>query len=76
MPKLKTRKSLTKRLKITKTGKILRRQAFRRHLKAGKSKKRLRNLKRIIELKGYYAKKIRKSAGIKKIHLKEYTIKK
>ncbi|MFH1863301.1 MAG: 50S ribosomal protein L35 [bacterium] len=76
MPKLKTRKSLIKRFKITKTGKILRRQASRRHLKAGKSKKRLRNLKRIIELKGYYTKKIRKAAGIKKIRTKGYTIKK
>ena len=76
MPKLKTRKSLIKRFKITKTGKILRRQASRRHLKAGKSKKRLRNLKRIIELKGYYTKKIRKAAGIKKIRVKEYSIKK
>lgn len=73
---MKTRKSLVKRLKITKTGKILRRHAFRRHLKAGKSKKSLRNLKRIVELTGYYAKKIRKAAGIKKRHLKGYTLKK
>jgi len=63
MPKMKTRKSLTKRFRITKTGKILRRQAFRRHLKAGKSKKRLRNLKRTIELKGFYAKKVHKATG-------------
>lgn len=76
MPKLKTRKSLLKRFKITKTGKILRRQAFRRHLKAGKSKKRLRNLKRTLELTGFYAKKIRKAAGIKKIRVKGYSIKK
>jgi ribosomal protein L35 len=63
MPKLKTRKSLTNRLKITKHGKILRRQSFRRHLKSGKTAKRLRNLKKTIELKGYYAKKIHKATG-------------
>lgn len=60
MPKLKTRKLLTNRLKITKSGKILRRQSFRRHLKASKSAKRLKNLKRTIELTGFYAKKITK----------------
>lgn len=61
--KMKSRKSITKRLKITKNGKIMRRQSFRRHLKAGKTSKRLRNLKRIKELTGYYAKKIRKATG-------------
>ena len=60
---MKGRKSILKRLKITKNGKIMRRQSFRRHLKAGKSSKQLRNLKRIKELKGYYAKKIRKATG-------------
>ena len=65
MSKRKVRKSITNRLKITKTGKVMRRQGFRRHLKKGKSSKRLTNLKRVIELKGYYAKKIRKAVGKK-----------
>ena len=34
MPKQKSRKSLTNRIKVTKNGKLLRRQSFRRHLKA------------------------------------------
>lgn len=63
MPKLKTRKSLTKRFRITKSGKVLRRQGFRSHLKAGKSKNRLRNLKKVIELRGHMAKKIKKALG-------------
>ena len=63
MPKLKTRKSLIKRFRITKNGKILRRQSFRRHLKSHKSKKQLKNLKRTVELKGFYAKKIHKVTG-------------
>ena len=63
MPKQKTKKLITKRFRITKHGKVLRRQAFRRHLKAGKSQKRLKNLKRVIELTGPMAKKIRKVLG-------------
>lgn len=65
MSKRKVRKSITNRFKVTKNGKVMRRQGFRRHLKAGKSSKRLRNLKRVIELKGFYAKKIRKAVGKK-----------
>ncbi|MBI4153693.1 50S ribosomal protein L35 [Candidatus Woesebacteria bacterium] len=63
MPKAKTRKSVSRRFRITKRGKVLRRQAFRRHLKASKSKKRLRNLKKVKELTGHFAKRIRKSVG-------------
>jgi ribosomal protein L35 len=63
MPKVKSRNSISTRLRITKNGKIMRRQSFRRHLKASKSSKRLHNLKRTIELKGFYAKKIHKSTG-------------
>ncbi|MFC1625440.1 50S ribosomal protein L35 [Patescibacteria group bacterium] len=66
MPKQKTRKSITKRFKVTKTGKVLRRQGFRRHLSVKKSSKKLTNLKRVKELKGFYAKKIKKSLGVKK----------
>lgn len=63
MPKVKSRKSLINRLKITKNGKVMRRQSFRRHLKATKTSKQLRNLKKTIEMTGYYAKKIRKAVG-------------
>lgn len=64
MPKAKSKKLLLKRLKITKNGKIMRRQSFRRHLKASKSKKQLKNLKKTVEMVGYHAKKIRKFLGI------------
>jgi large subunit ribosomal protein L35 len=63
MSKRKVRKSITNRFKVTKTGKVMRRQGFRRHLKASKSSKQLRNLKRIVELKGFYAKKVKKAVG-------------
>lgn len=63
MGKMKTKKSLTNRLTITKNGKIMRRQSFRRHLKAGKSAKRLGNLKKTIEMTGFFAKKVHKFTG-------------
>jgi len=64
--KHKVRKSLLNRFKITKNGKILRRRASRRHLNAKKSKKRLTNLKKSVEVKGFYAKKLKKAMSIKK----------
>jgi large subunit ribosomal protein L35 len=61
MPKQKTRKSIIRRFRFTKNGKVMRRQAGRRHLKAGKSQKRLMNLKRTKRVTGFYAKKLRKA---------------
>ncbi|OIN97398.1 MAG: 50S ribosomal protein L35 [Deltaproteobacteria bacterium CG1_02_45_11] len=46
MPKLKTNKSVKKRYRITKKGKILRHHAGKGHLLTGKSKKRKRALRR------------------------------
>jgi len=46
MPKLKTKKSVAKRIKITKKGKALRYQAGKRHLLSGKKSKRKRMLRR------------------------------
>lgn len=46
MPKLKTRKGIAKRFKITKKGKIKRQKAGRGHLLAKKSRKRKRLLKK------------------------------
>ncbi len=63
MPKQKTRKSITKRFRITKSGKVLRRQGFRRHLNVKKSSKKKRRLKRVVETKKTYARKIRKVMG-------------
>lgn len=65
MNKRKVRKSITNRFKVTKTGKVMRRQGFRRHLKKSKSAKQIRNLKKVKELKGFYAKKIRRAVGKK-----------
>jgi len=46
MPKIKTKKGLAKRFKITKSGKIKRSKACRGHLLGKKSSKRKRQLRR------------------------------
>ena len=63
MPKQKTRKSVQKRFKITKTGKVMRRGACGRHLNAKKSKKRLRRQKVPKQITGRIAIKIKKVLG-------------
>lgn len=60
MPKQKTRKSIAKRFKVTKTGKVLRKGSFSSHLKAGKSKRRLRRQKVPVLVPKAYAAKIKK----------------
>ena len=45
MPKLKTRKAIAKRFRLTASGKIKRLRAFRGHLKTWKSSKRKRFLR-------------------------------
>lgn len=63
MPKQKTKKSLTKRFRITKKGKVLRRQGFRRHLNVKKSSRKKRKLGRIVQMNKIYAKKVKKALG-------------
>lgn len=62
--KHKPNKALQRRIKVTKTGKLLRRKSFGRHLRAGKSKGRIRNLKRPENISGKLEKKIRQVLGI------------
>ncbi len=59
--KAKTRKSLVKRFKITKTGKVLRRAIGQMHYRAKNSGKKRREMKRLVEMKKQDAKKIKKS---------------
>ena len=46
MPKQKTNKSFRKRIKITKSGKVMRGRPGRRHLLSGKPSKQRRKLRR------------------------------
>ncbi|MDP2923833.1 MAG: 50S ribosomal protein L35 [Candidatus Omnitrophota bacterium] len=46
MPKLKSKRSLLKRVRVTKNKKVLRSKAGRRHLLSGRSEKRKRFLRK------------------------------
>ncbi|HXV18606.1 MAG TPA: 50S ribosomal protein L35 [Candidatus Omnitrophota bacterium] len=46
MPKLKTNKSVQKRVRVTKSGKFKKMRAGRRHLLEGKSPKRKRHMRK------------------------------
>lgn len=64
MPKLKTKKILFKKIKITGTGKILRSHQLRKgHLRRHKSKQALRRYKRPIEIDKSIEKTIKKLLG-------------
>jgi len=59
--KLKTRKSVAKRIKITKTGKVLRRhQLAKGHLRSKRPKKKTREYRRILEVSKADRKKIKR----------------
>jgi len=53
-----------RRIKISKTGKLLRRRGFGRHLKASKSKSRKRSLKQTVRISGPLEKKLRQVLGV------------
>lgn len=63
MPKLKTRKSASKRFKITKRGKVIFGHQYQGHLKLHKSKRRLRRLKEPGQMQGKFANKIKQMLG-------------
>jgi len=52
MPKMKTHKGAAKRFKLTGSGKLMRRKAFRNHILEKKSPTRKRRLKREAEISG------------------------
>jgi large subunit ribosomal protein L35 len=46
MPKIKTHRGAAKRLKVTGTGKLMKRSGYKSHLLTGKSAKRTRSLRK------------------------------
>ncbi len=64
MPKMKTHRGAAKRFKLTGTGKIKRRKAFRGHLLEKKPSKRTRRLARPEILSGGDAKEVKKLLGL------------
>ncbi len=62
--KPKTRKSASRRFKVTATGKIMRRVQNSRHLRIKKSKRAKRRYRQYVEVDGKYAKKIKQMFGL------------
>ena len=64
MPKIKTRKAFAKRIRVTKTGKLMRKGAWQSHLLEHKSKKRKRNYENEQPVAKADRKEVRRSLGI------------
>lgn len=65
MPKMKTHKATAKRVKLTATGKVVRRRAFGNHMLSKKSKSRKRNINTPAIVTGSIAKNIKRALGAK-----------
>ncbi len=63
MPKMKTDRGAAKRFKVTGTGRIRRRRAFRSHLLEKKSSVRTRRLARPADVTGSDAKQVKRLLG-------------
>ncbi|MEK7571414.1 MAG: 50S ribosomal protein L35 [Patescibacteria group bacterium] len=63
--KQKIRKSVSRRFKVTKTGKVMFEHQYGGHLMLKKSKRRIRRLNEPGQLKGGFAKKIKRLLGVK-----------
>jgi large subunit ribosomal protein L35 len=64
MPKMKTHKGTAKRIKLTSTGKLLRRRAFGNHLLQKKSKSRKRAINNGAQVTGGMAKNVKRALGV------------
>lgn len=63
MPKIKTHKGLSKRIKISARGRVKHKRAFKGHLMSSKSAKRRRHLKTRGLITGVQARKIKRLLG-------------
>lgn len=63
MGKMKIKKSIAKRFRVTKRGRVVRGRQYSRHLKIHKRKSRRRRYKEPAHLTGKQAKKIKKLLG-------------
>ena len=62
---MKTHKGTAKRVKLTKSGKVLRQRAFKNHMLSKKSKSRKRRINTSAEVTGSIAKNIKRALGAK-----------
>jgi large subunit ribosomal protein L35 len=64
MPKIKTHKGTAKRIKLTSTGKLMRRRAFGGHFLSKKSKSRKRAINTSATVTGSMARNVRRALGV------------
>jgi large subunit ribosomal protein L35 len=64
MPKMKTHRGAAKRFKVTGSGKLMRRKAFRNHILEKKPSKRTRRLAKEAELTGGDRDQVRRLLGL------------
>jgi large subunit ribosomal protein L35 len=64
VPKMKTHRGTAKRVKVTATGKLLRRKAFKNHLLEKKPSKRTRRLSKETEITGGDRKRVERLLGL------------
>jgi ribosomal protein L35 len=62
--KQKTRSGVVARFKVTATGKVLRRSQNMRHRRRTKSKKAIRSYRKLTEVQGKWARKIKRMLGL------------
>jgi len=64
MAKLKTNKSVAKRIKVTARGKLKRHRAGAGHLKSTKTSKQIRRFRKGTDVSSGFAKQVRRMLGI------------
>jgi len=64
MPKMKTHRGAAKRFKVTGSGKIMRRRAYRAHILEKKSSRRTRRLAGETEVRGGDRDRVKRQLGI------------
>lgn len=64
MPKVKTKKAIKKRFKVTATGKLMRCKQGRRHILTKKTSKRKRQLKKATQMDESFAKLYKRLARV------------
>ena len=64
MPKMKTKKAVAKRVKVTGTGKVRRHRPMTSHLKSRKSPKRIRQLRKSREVSKAFARQAKALLGM------------
>jgi large subunit ribosomal protein L35 len=64
VPKLKTRKGIAKRIRVTGTGKLMRASSFKSHLLEHKSQKRKRNFENEQPVHKSDRKAVRRALGV------------